>query len=332
MKVFVMIWKRFGMLFLMAAMIIFFGIMAPKTFLTETTLFNILKQGSVTGICACGVTMMLITGGIDLSVASRLALTQILTAQMLLAGVPIWICVIFAIVFTAFTGALNAVIAETLHTSIFVVTMAAMYIYTGACYLTVGATTIYGLPNLFKRISQTLIFNKIPSIVLIFAACALVANVILAKTTFGRHMYALGGNREAARLSGINVRRTLIGTHALAGAFVGMASIALMSRTGTTGAIVSSSTYSFDSIIAAVLGGVAIGGGLGNIYQTVLGIIVIYIMFNGLTIIHVSDYWQMVVKGVILFLAIGLELLLRRSGATLGSTKKEKETKQKEAA
>ena len=324
MKVFLMIWKKFGMLFLMAAMILVFGILAPATFLTETTLFNILKQGSVTGICACGVTMMLITGGIDLSVAARLALTQILTARLLLAGYPIWLCILFAVVFAAFTGALNAVIAEVLHTSVFVVTMAAMYIYTGACYLIAGAATIYGLPERFKRISQTLFFDKIPSLIFIFAGCALIAHFVLSRTSFGRHMYALGGNREAARLSGINVTRTLISTHALAGAFVGVAAVALMSRTTTTGALVSSGTYSFDSIIACVLGGVAIGGGLGNIYQTVLGIIVIYIMFNGLTITHVSDYWQMVVKGVILFLAIGLELLVRKSGTSLGTAKKEK--------
>lgn len=315
MNKFMSLWKKFGMLTLLVVLIAVFSILSPKVFFTSETFFNILKQASVIGVCSCCVTMQLITGGIDLSIAARLACTQILSAKMLLAGVPIPIVIIFAIVFASLTGALNATIAELLHTSMFVVSMAAMYIWTGVCYLMIGAATLYGLPNEFKVISQTLVFGKIPSIIFVFAICALIAHFIMSKTRFGRHLYALGGNREAARLAGINVVKTNIMTHAVASSFVGVAAIILLSRTMTAGALTASATYAFDCITACVLGGVALVGGMGSMVQTVLGVLVINVMFNGLTITGVSDYWQMVIKGFILFLAIGLELLQRMTNA-----------------
>lgn len=306
-------WKKYGMITLLVVLASGFSLASPKTFFTSVTLFNILRQASVIGVLSCCVTMQLITGGIDLSIAARLAFTQIMCAMMLLAGYPIFVVIVFAIVFSAATGALNAIIAELLQTGMFVVSMASMYIWTGICYLTIGATTLYGLPNSYKAISQTLIFGKIPSIILVFAASALLAHFILSKTRFGRYIYALGSNREAARLAGINVVKTSIMTHALASSFIGVAAVILLSRTMTAGATTASASYAFDCITACVLGGVALGGGRGAMAQTVLGVLVINVMFNGLTIVGVSDYWQMVIKGLILFLAIGLELLQRYS-------------------
>ncbi len=310
---FINLWKKYGMITLLLVLVGAFSLASPKTFFTSKTMYNILRQASVIGVLSCCVTMQLITGGIDLSIASRLAFTQIICAQMLLAGIPIPVVVVFAIAFAAVTGALNAVIAELLQTNMFVVSMASMYIWTGICYLTIGARTLYGLPDSYKVISQTLVFGKVPSIIFVFVASALLAHFILSKTRFGRYIYALGSNREAARLAGINVVKSNITTHAVASSFVGIAAVILLSRTMTAGAGTASATYAFDCITACVLGGVALGGGRGSMGQTVLGVLVINVMFNGLTIIGVSDYWQMVIKGIILFIAIGLELLQRYS-------------------
>lgn len=308
------LWKKFGMLALLIILVVAFSVASPDTFFTKVTLFNILKQASVTGVLACGITMLLLTGAIDLSAASRMAVITLLSSTMLLNGVPVPVVVIVGVLFGVLSGVLNAVLAEVLHTSIFVVTLAINYVWTGVCYLTVGAQVIYGLPDSFKNISQYLIFGEIPSIILVFIICGVVAGFILSKTYFGRHIYAIGGNREAARLAGINVVKVNILTHALAGVFVGIGAIILLSRTMTASAATANATYSFDCMIACVLGGILLSGGTGKMYQAILGVLVINVLFNGLTIIGVNDYWQMVLKGLVLFLAIGLDIMQNRVG------------------
>ncbi|MCI8539797.1 MAG: ABC transporter permease [Oscillospiraceae bacterium] len=310
---FFMLWKKFGMYALLIILAVGFSIASPNTFFTTTTLFNILKQASVTGVLSCGVTMMLLTGAIDLSCASRMAIITILVSTMMLNGIPIPVCILAGIAVGVLTGVLNAVLSELLHTTMFVTTLAINYVWTGVCYLTVGAATIYGLPTAFGAISQTLVFGTIPSIIFIFIACAVVASFVLGKTRFGRHVYAIGGNREAARLAGINVVKVNIMTHAVAGVFIAIGAIILMSRTMVATASTANGTYSFDCIIGCVLGGVLLSGGNGKMSNAIMGILVINVLFNGLTIIGVNDYWQMVVKGAILFLAIALDILQTRS-------------------
>lgn len=332
MNKFFMLWKKFGMYALLVILIVGFSIASPDTFFTTTTLFNILKQASVTGVVSCGVTMMLLTGAIDLSCASRMAIITILVSTLMLKGVPIVICILLGILVGVLTGVLNAVLSEILHTSLFVTTLAINYVWTGVCYLTVGAATIYGLPDSFKAISQTLVFGTIPSIIFVFIACAIVACFILGKTRFGRHVYAIGGNREAARLAGINVVKVNIMTHAVAGVFIAIGAIILMSRTMVASALTASGSYSFDCLIGCVLGGVLLSGGNGKMSNAIMGILVINVLFNGLTIIGVNDYWQMVVKGAVLFLAIGLDILQVRGGGKKLAVAKDKGAKPAEAA
>lgn len=311
MNKFFTLWKKFGMIALLVILFVIFAVARPDTFLTSTTMLNILKQASVTGVLSCGVTLMLITGDIDLSVASRMAVITLIVSTLLLNGVPLVVAVLAGVLFAVASGVLNAVLSEVLSTSMFIVTTAINYVWTGVCYLTVGATIVYGLPDSLKNIAQYDIFGAIPSIIPIFLVCAVIATFLLSKTYFGRHLYALGGNREAAYLAGINVRRTHILAHAVAGIFIGIGAVLLLSRTMTASALTASGTYSFDCIVACVLGGVFISGGGGKMYQAILGVLVINVMFNGLTIIGVSDYWQMVLKGALLFLAVGLEVLQR---------------------
>lgn len=327
MNQFFTLWKKFGMYALLIILVVGFSLASPKTFFTTTTLFNILKQASVTGVVSCGVTMMLLTGAIDLSCASRMALITIAVSTMMLAGVPIPVCILGGILIGALTGMLNAILAEMLHTTLFVVTLAINYVWTGICFLTVGAATIYGFPTEFAAISQTLVFGSIPSIIFVFAACAIVASFILSKTRFGRHVYAIGGNREAARLAGINVVKVNIMTHAVAGIFIAIGAILLMSRTMIATANTANGSYSFDCLIGCVLGGVLLGGGNGKMSNAILGILIINVLFNGLTIIGVSDYWQMVLKGAILFLAIALDILQTYSGKKKKVSAEENESK-----
>jgi ribose transport system permease protein len=184
---------------------------------------------------------------------------------------------------------------------------------------------MYKFPAAWKNLAQYQFFGQFPSIVIWFVGCAILAGFVLEKTYFGRYIYAIGGNREAAYLAGIPVRRVSVLTHAFAGLFVGLGAIILTSRVMTASAATSGAAYAFDSITACVLGGVLLSGGSGKMYQTILGVLVINVLFNGLTIIHVNDYWQMVIKGIILVTAIGLEVLQRRSTVNL-SDKAEKKS------
>lgn len=316
MNTFLRYWKQFGMFALLVLLVVVFSIASPKDFFSSTTLFNILKQSSVIGVLSCGVTLLLIMGEIDLSIGSRVAFITIVVGKMLNAGYPVWAAVLMGIVLGALTGALNALIAQVLHTYVFVVTMATMYVWTGVVYVMNGAVTLYGFPNAFKKISQSLFLGYVPSIILIFAVCAVISEFVLSKTYFGRYLYAIGGNREAAYLSGINVKKNTLFAHMLAGGFVGVSSIILMSRTMTAFAGTGSS-YAFDCITACVLGGVLLVGGQGKMHQAVLGVLVINVLFNGLTFIGVNDYWQNVVKGLTLLLAIGMEVLQRTAKVDL---------------
>lgn len=325
MNKFMIYWKKFGMFALLGLLIAIFSLVSPDRFFTGTTFYNILKQASVIGVLSCGVTLLLIMGEIDISVGSRVAFISIICGKMLNAGVSIFIVILTGVILGALTGALNALLAQVLRTYVFVVSMATMYVWTGICYLINGAVTLYGFPNAFKDISQYMVFGSIPSIILIFAVCAIVSGFILAKTYFGRYIYAIGGNREAAYLAGIDVKKNTLLTHMLAGVFIGLATIILMSRTMTAQSGTGSS-YAFDCITACVLGGVLLVGGFGKMYQAMLGVLVINVLFNGLTLIGVNDYWQSVVKGLILILAIGLEALQRFAKVDLsGDNKRNKE-------
>ena len=316
MNKFLLYWKKFGMFALLAILIAAFSLASPDRFFTSTTLFNILKQASVIGVLSCGMTLLLIMGEIDISIGARVAFTTIICGKLLNSGVPVWIVVLTGVAIGALTGALNCILSQLLRTFVFVVSMATMYMWTGICYLINGAVTLYGFPQAFQNISQSMIFGKIPSIILIFAVCAVISGFILAKTYFGRHIYAIGGNREAAYLAGIDVKKNTLLTHMLAGAFIGLAAIILMSRTMTAQSGTGGS-YAFDCITACVLGGVLLIGGHGKMYQAMLGVLVLNVLFNGLTLIGVNDYWQTVIKGMILIMAIGIEALQRHAKVDL---------------
>ena len=324
MKNFMKFWKKYGMFALLLFLVLVFTIAEPSNFFSGITFYNILKQASVLGVLSCGAALLLIMGEIDISIGARCAFITIVCGRMLLAGCPIWLTFVVGAAVGALTGAVNAILADILRTNTFVVTMATMYIWQGVCYLVNGAQTLYGFPDAFKKVSQYMIFGKVPSIILIFLLCAVASEFTLSKTYFGRHLYAIGGNREAAYLAGIDVKKDTLLAHMLAGVFIGVGSVILMSRTMTALASTGSS-YAFDCITACVLGGVMLIGGSGKIYQAMLGVLVINVLFNGLTLMGLSDYWQTVVKGLILILAIAIEVLQRYAKVDLSESNKKQD-------
>lgn len=316
MKTFLKFWKKYGMFALLFALILFFSLTKPNAFFTKATFLNILKQCSVIGTLSCGIMMIIITGATDISTGGRVAFITCACAFMAVAGLPAWLVVILGVLIGVVTGALNAILAESLKTGVFMITIATNNIWYGLTYIMTQGIMITGMGDDIKAISQTKVIGDIPSIAVVWVACVLVTGFILSWTRFGRHVYALGGNREAAFLAGINVVRTNILVHAIAGAFLGIGSVLLLSR--SMSAVASTgSTYSFDCITACVLGGVLLGGGRGKVYQCVMGVLVVYVLFNGLTIYGINDFVRQVVTGVVLLFAIAMEVLQRNAKVDL---------------
>lgn len=313
---FLKFYKKYGMFCLLLGVVVLFAVLRPATFLTKATFLNILKQSSVIGTLSCGIMMIIITGSTDISAGGRVAFVTCVCGYMAIARVNIVLIILTAILIGVITGALNAILAEKLQTGVFVITIATNNIWYGFSYIMTSGIMLTGFGDDIKAISQTKVIGDIPSIGVVWIACALIVSFILDKTRFGRHVYALGGNRGAAFLAGINVAKTNIVVHALAGVFLGIGSLLLLSR--SMSAIASSgSTYAFDCITACVLGGVMLGGGRGKVYQCVMGVLVINVIFNGLTICGISDFVRQVITGLVLVFAIAMEVLQRKTNTDL---------------
>ena len=271
-----------------------------EAFLTPGNLMNVLRQNAFTAILAAGMSFAILTGGIDLSVGSVVALAGVLCADVLqrqgglAAGIATGLAVGVAV------GAVNGLAVTRLRIPPFIVTLAMMLLVRGAAYKYTDARTISGLPEGFAALSHGLIPAAIMAAV--FAG----AWVLLMRTPFGRHVYATGGNREAAHLAGIRVPRVLLQVYMLCGLCAGLAGVLVASRLNA-GYPKAGEFYELDAITAVVVGGTSLFGGRGSIWGTLAGAFFIGILNNGLNLFHVEHYDQLVVKGVVLLLAASLD-------------------------
>lgn len=316
MKTFLKFYKKYGMFCLLIGLVLFFSLTKPDAFFTKATFLNILKQSSVIGTLSCGIMMIIITGATDISAGGRVAFITCVTAYMAIARINIVLIILVGLLIGAITGALNAILAETLQTGVFVISIATNNIWYGLSYIITNGVMLSGFGPDIKALAQTKVIGDIPSIGVVWILCAVIASFILGSTRFGRHVYALGGNRGAAFLAGINVKKTNILVHTIAGVFLGVGSLLLLSRsmsaTANTG-----NTYSFDCITACVLGGVMLGGGRGKVYQCIMGVLVVNVIFNGLVIYGINDFVRQVVTGLVLLFAIAMEVLQRNAKVDL---------------
>ena len=334
---FLKFWTKYGMFMLLIVLVALFGALNPKAFLSKATLLNIMRQASIIGTVSCGIMMIIVTGATDISAGGRASLIVVLAGMMAEKQMNVWLIIGVCLVLGAATGWLNAFLAETLKTGTFVISIATNNIWLGLSYIVSGALMFRGFSDEVKAIAQTKVIGDIPSIFVIWVACFLVVSFIMSYTRFGRHVYALGGNRGAAFLAGINVVKTNYLVHTIAGVFLGIGCALYISRAMSAVAAIAS-TWSFDCITACVLGGVMLGGGRGKPYQCVMGVIVTYVMFNGLIIMGVSDFWRQVLTGVTLIFAIWMEVQIRNAKIDVsddtagGADAKKKEAKAVEAA
>lgn len=306
--------KNSGILIGLLGMGLVFSLLT-ENFFTVNNLLTVALQTSVIGVLAIAETFAIITSGIDLSVGSVLAVSGVVSGKLMVYGVPVPIAILAGLAVGAFCGFLTGVCITKLEIAPFIATLGMMSIARGAAYIITGALPVSGLPESFYVIGGGKFFG-IPVAVIIMFALALIFGFILRKTKFGRYVYCLGSNEDAAKLSGINVDRTKIGVYVISGLLAAAAGIILASRLVSAQATAGLS-YEMDGISAAIVGGCSPLGGVGKIRETIIGAFVIGVLRNGLNLCGVSAFWQQVAIGLVIILAVALDTYRRKRTAKI---------------
>lgn len=304
------IFKKFGLLFVVLGIMIIMTIVSP-VFLTSTNLLNVLRQVSIYGIMATGMTFVIMLGGIDLSVGSILAVSGVISGSIIVANPnAVFIAIIAAVGASAVFGLFNGFFVAQFKMPAFVATLATMTIARGFSLVYANGRPYILTSEPFKVIGQGyLIGIPIPVIILIVIVALMF--ILLHKTKFGRYTYAIGGNENAAIMSGVKVKRVKLLIHTLNSALAGVAGVILASRINS-GQPAVGVAYEMDVIAGVVIGGTSLAGGSGTMFGTILGTIIIGLLKNSLTLLNVSSYWQQIVQGSIILGAVLLDLLTKK--------------------
>jgi len=290
---------------------VFMAIASP-TFLKVDNLLNILRQVSINGMLALAMTFVILTGGIDLSVGALLAFTGTLAAGLIAKNnVSVPFAITIALFAGTMIGAINGVIISKSRIAPFIVTLAMMNIVRGLSYIYTGGLPIRVVMSSFNRIGQGYL-GTIPNPVLYFLILYIILDFILKRTSFGRHVYSIGDSPEASWFAGINVNRTKFIVYALTGFITAIAGIVLSSRM-YSGQPTAGQGYELDAVAACVLGGASMSGGTGRLTGTLYGALVIGVLNNGLNILNINSFWQLIAKGLVILLAVYIDDWKKRS-------------------
>lgn len=285
------------------------SIFAPN-FLTGSNIANVLRQVSINGICAIGMTFVILTGGIDLSVGAIIGVSGVLTAMMMVNHVNPVIASVISLALCTFIGLATGLIISHIGIPPMVATMGTMTSLRGVAYLITGGTPVFGFDSHYAVIGQGYVGAvPIPVIILIVSFAAGI--FFLSKTRHSRYIYGVGGNEEVARLSGISVHKIKAFVYAVSGFCSALAGLVMLGRLNS-GQPRAGEGYEMDVITAVVLGGVSLTGGVGKISHVVFGVLIIGVLTNGMTMMAVDDYWQRVVKGLVLLFAVGFDRFIQK--------------------
>ena len=301
---------RFGLLFVI--LLVGLGLtLTTDTFLSVANLTNVARQVSINGILAVGVTFVLLTAGVDLSLGSVVALSGVACATFAHPGDhPVFVPIAVGLLTGAACGLVNGVLVTRGGVAPFIVTLGMMTVARGLALIVSGGRPVANMSNELTALAGD--FLAIPIPVLCFAGVALVAWFFLRNFRLGRHIYAVGGNENAARAAGVPVERVKLFAYGLCGLLTGLAGVVLAARI-TTGQPNAGQAYELDAIAAVVIGGTSLAGGVGTISGTLLGVLLIGVINNGLDLQGVSSYYQAVIKGVIIVGAVWLDRRQARS-------------------
>lgn len=305
--------SKFGILGVFIVMFVVFCFVAPN-FGKLNNIFNVSRQISTLGICAVGMSMVMICGGIDLSIGYQISLVNVCCAYMMAkANIHPVIAVAVVIVMGTFIGFMNGVIIVKSGVMPLIVTLAVLNVLNGLSFMVSKGLPIFGFPKGFSIIGQGELFNEIPVSLVIMTVILLAGAFVLTKVYWGRYFYAVGSNEEAAKLSGIKVGTVRILAHTLCGFLTAIGAVIMLSRTNS-GLSSNGAGFEFNVITACVLGGISAQGGKGTIFGAFTGCLIVGFLENGLLLMNVSEYTQLVVKGLLLLAAVCYDTaMIRRS-------------------
>ncbi|MGP4038553.1 ABC transporter permease [Gracilibacillus sp. D59] len=303
--------ENMGILIGLLVLCTFISIMNPD-FLSTNNLMNVLRQTSTNMYLAIAMTMVIILGGIDLSVGSIIAVTGVVTTLLIaILGFPVWAGVLAGLLVGMLFGAFNGYVVATTIIPPFIVTLATMNIARGAAYVFSDGKPVRVMSDSFNNIGSGYIGGVLPAPVLYLIIILIIAYFIMNKTKLGRYMYAVGGNPEAAKFAGINIKKIKIIAYTFSGLMAGVAGIVLSSRM-FSGQPTAGDMAELDAIAAVVLGGTSMTGGAGKIGGTVIGALIIGVLSNGLNLMGVSSFWQYIVKGIVILIAVYADVIKKR--------------------
>ncbi len=297
--------KRFASFGSLIFISLLLSIISPQ-FMTIDNLLSVGLQISVIALIATGQLLVIITGGIDLSVGSILAISGIITSVLLASGVPLPLAITAGILIGGFCGLINGFIIAKGKLPPFIATLGMMGVARGAALIITSGVPVFGLPLSFAAIANNKLFDIIPIPVIIVIIFAIIIHFVLNNFSFGRYTYAIGGNFEAARLAGVRVDLHLIKVYVISGLFSGLGGIILASRL-STGQPTAGSGYELDVIAACVIGGASLSGGSGTITGAMIGALIIGILRNGCNLLDISAFWQQVAIGAIIIIAVFMD-------------------------
>lgn len=311
--------REWSVLIALFITIILFTILQPS-YLSATNIATIVTQSVTYGLMGIGMTCVVITGGIDLSVGSVLALIACIGAQMAKAGVPVPLWVLLCLVFGFVLGAINGFLVGKLKLQPFIATMGTMQMYRGISYVVTGGFPVLNVPRVYRNVFNFKITSVVTFAVVVFFLFAIIMTFVLKKTKLGTYVYAVGGNEDAARLSGVRVERTKILIYGIGMLGTTLAALIMIGRLGT-GDPSTGQGYELDAIAAAAIGGTSMAGGRGNVFGTVIGAVLFSALKVGLVVMGVDTFYQFIVTGAVIVVAAYIEIV---QGNMLNKQKKDK--------
>ena len=301
--------RQLGTLFGLIGLCLILWILSPY-FLTLSNLLNIVEQSSIISIIAVGMTFVIISSGIDLSVGSILAFSGVIIASLLQMDLPILVALSMGLVAGSFCGFLNGVLISKGLLPPFIATLGMMSIARGAALLVTQGRPISGFSYSFRQLASGEVL-QIPVPVIIMLVLYISAHFLLSKTRFGRQVYAIGGSEEVSILSGVNVKKIKMLVYMLSGGLSGLAAIILTARLNSAQPI-AGIMYELDAIAATVIGGTSLMGGEGTILGTLVGALIMGVLRNGLNLLNVSSFIQQIVIGSVIILAVLVDMNLKK--------------------
>ena len=279
-------------------------------FLTPYNLLNVLRQVSVLSVIAAGLTLLMTAGGMDFSMGGNVAVSTAVAAQLLAHGEPTWLALAAALALAVVIGLVNGVVVTFTRVAPFVATLATATVLDGVALLIINGLSISIGTHLFALGNGTTF--GLPNLLIVALAVLAATGFVMRYTTFGRDAFAIGGNEDVARLSGINVVRDKLLLYGLAGALGGLAGIMLLSRLGASSPGTGGLTLQLTAVAAVVIGGTSLAGGRGTVFGTMLGVLLLGVVANVLNLLQISSYYQQISVGAVLLIAAVANLLHRR--------------------